>query len=220
VQACMAKVFATETALRITDEAIQILGGYGYMGDYKVEQNYRDARLLTIGEGATEILRFAIAGNLWDAKRDGEDVLPSHESLNELAGPQLNSDGEWAPGWHALQLAAGSVDIARRQVERQGRPSTFDPGWQCQAAAFAGLATRLWVSVQAALAGMEAAGNGAAAQRRSNAAQTFVVNSSIEICHESSKFLGTLGQTDAQLLSNYAEALQIPRASAFLPSRR
>ena len=65
VQACMAKVFATETALRITDEAIQILGGYGYMRDYKVEQNYRDARLLTIGEGASEILRFAIARNLF-----------------------------------------------------------------------------------------------------------------------------------------------------------
>ena len=65
VQACMAKVFATETALSITDEAIQILGGYGYMRDYKVEQNYRDARLLTIGEGASEILRLAIARSLF-----------------------------------------------------------------------------------------------------------------------------------------------------------
>ena len=64
VQACMAKVFATETALRIADEAIQLLGGYGYMTDYKVEQNYRDLRLLTIGEGASEILRLAIAGHL------------------------------------------------------------------------------------------------------------------------------------------------------------
>src|SRR5208337_3715843 len=86
VQACMAKVFATETALRITDEAIQIMGGYGYMRDYKVEQNYRDARLLTIGEGASEILRFAIARNLLDQDRgDLADVLPRLDSLEVAA---------------------------------------------------------------------------------------------------------------------------------------
>ena len=91
VQACMAKVFATETALRIADEAIQLLGGYGYMTDYKVEQNYRDARLLTIGEGASEILRLAIARNLGEPGFGGEDLMPSLESLESDAGLRCGS---------------------------------------------------------------------------------------------------------------------------------
>lgn len=60
-EACAAKLLATETALTICDEALQIFGGYGYMTDYKVEKNYRDARLLTIGEGTSEVLKLTIA---------------------------------------------------------------------------------------------------------------------------------------------------------------
>ncbi len=131
VQACMAKVFATETALRITDEAIQIMGGYGYMRDYKVEQNYRDARLLTIGEGASEILRFAIARNLLDQDRgDIGDVLPHLDNLEVAAGPDRGSMSSlWGPGWRVLQLASESVRLVREEV-RPGMPADrigFEP---------------------------------------------------------------------------------------------
>ncbi|MFQ5942577.1 MAG: acyl-CoA dehydrogenase family protein [Anaerolineales bacterium] len=60
-EASMAKLYATEMAERVTRNAIQILGGYGYSAEYPVERIYRDARLMTIGEGTSEIQRLVIA---------------------------------------------------------------------------------------------------------------------------------------------------------------
>jgi len=60
-EAAMAKLFATEMAERVCYEAIQIHGGYGYSREYNVERMYRDARLMTIGEGTSEIQRLVIA---------------------------------------------------------------------------------------------------------------------------------------------------------------
>ncbi len=57
----MAKLFASEMAERVTRNAIQIHGGYGYSRDYPVERMYRDARLMTIGEGTSEVQRMVIA---------------------------------------------------------------------------------------------------------------------------------------------------------------
>ncbi len=56
--AAMAKTFASEMAVRVCDNALQILGGRGYETDYKIERYYRDARLMTMGGGTVEILRF------------------------------------------------------------------------------------------------------------------------------------------------------------------
>ncbi len=60
----MAKLFATEMAERVTRNAIQIHGGYGYSREYPVERMYRDARLMTIGEGTSEVQRLVIARNI------------------------------------------------------------------------------------------------------------------------------------------------------------
>jgi alkylation response protein AidB-like acyl-CoA dehydrogenase len=60
-QAAMAKLFASETAERAAYKAIQIHGGYGYSPEYPVERIYRDQRLMTIGEGTSEIQRIVIA---------------------------------------------------------------------------------------------------------------------------------------------------------------
>lgn len=59
-EAAMAKLFASETAERVAHNAIQIHGGYGYSAEFPVERIYRDQRLLTIGEGTSEILRTVI----------------------------------------------------------------------------------------------------------------------------------------------------------------
>lgn len=63
-EAAYAKLFATETAFRAANQAIQIHGGYGYMRDYEVERYLRDAKLLEIGEGTSEIQRLVIARQL------------------------------------------------------------------------------------------------------------------------------------------------------------
>lgn len=63
-EAAMAKLFASETAMRATNQAIQIHGGYGYMREYEVERLLRDAKLMEIGEGTSEIQRIVIARQL------------------------------------------------------------------------------------------------------------------------------------------------------------
>jgi alkylation response protein AidB-like acyl-CoA dehydrogenase len=60
-EAAMAKLFASEMGERICRNAIQVFGGYGYSREYPVERIYRDARLMTIGEGTSEIQRLVIA---------------------------------------------------------------------------------------------------------------------------------------------------------------
>jgi len=59
--AAMAKLFASETAMQVTTEAIQILGGYGYIKEYNAERFFRDAKILEIGEGTSEIQRIIIS---------------------------------------------------------------------------------------------------------------------------------------------------------------
>src|SRR5699024_6751196 len=63
-EAAYAKLFARETAVKSANEAIQIHGGYGYMREYEVERYLRDAKLLVIGEGTSEIQRVVIARQL------------------------------------------------------------------------------------------------------------------------------------------------------------
>jgi alkylation response protein AidB-like acyl-CoA dehydrogenase len=60
----MAKLFASETAVKVAEESIQIHGGYGYTKDYPAEKYWRDSKLCTIGEGTSEIQRLVIAKQL------------------------------------------------------------------------------------------------------------------------------------------------------------
>ncbi len=63
-ESAMAKLFASEVAVKVCDEAVQIHGGYGFIKDYGVEKFYRDVKLCTIGEGTSEIQRLVIARQL------------------------------------------------------------------------------------------------------------------------------------------------------------
>jgi hypothetical protein len=63
-ESAMSKLFASEAAVRIANEAVQIHGGYGFIKDYPVEKFYRDVKLCTIGEGTSEIQRMVIARQL------------------------------------------------------------------------------------------------------------------------------------------------------------
>ena len=63
-EAAMAKLFASEMAMRATVNAIQVLGGYGYTREYNVERYFRDVKLCTIGEGTSEVQRMVIARQL------------------------------------------------------------------------------------------------------------------------------------------------------------
>ena len=60
----MAKLYSSEAAMRVSDSAIQILGGYGFCREFEVERHYRDAKLCEIGEGTSEVQRIIIARSL------------------------------------------------------------------------------------------------------------------------------------------------------------
>lgn len=62
-EAAMAKYYASEIAVKVANDAVQIYGGYGYTKDFPVEKYYRDAKLCTIGEGTSEIQKIVIARN-------------------------------------------------------------------------------------------------------------------------------------------------------------
>jgi hypothetical protein len=66
-EASMAKLYASEIAVRVSEEAVQIHGGYGYTKDYPAEKYWRDSKLCTIGEGTSEIQRIVIAKQLLKA---------------------------------------------------------------------------------------------------------------------------------------------------------
>jgi alkylation response protein AidB-like acyl-CoA dehydrogenase len=67
-ESAMAKLFASEIAVRVCNEAVQIHGGYGFTKDYPVEKFYRDVKLMTIGEGTSEIQKLVIARQLLKSK--------------------------------------------------------------------------------------------------------------------------------------------------------
>ena len=61
VEAAKAKLFATDAAMRVTTDAVQVLGGYGYVADHPVERYMREAKVLQIVEGTNQIQRLVIS---------------------------------------------------------------------------------------------------------------------------------------------------------------
>ena len=72
----MAKLFASETAMSVTTQAVQIFGGYGYVTDYPVERYFRDAKVTEIYEGTSEIQRMVIAREVLVAAAAADGSLP------------------------------------------------------------------------------------------------------------------------------------------------
>jgi alkylation response protein AidB-like acyl-CoA dehydrogenase len=72
----MAKLFATETAMWVTTQAVQVFGGYGYVTDYPVERFFRDAKVTEIYEGTSEIQRIVIARETLAAAAANDGSLP------------------------------------------------------------------------------------------------------------------------------------------------
>jgi alkylation response protein AidB-like acyl-CoA dehydrogenase len=99
----MAKATASETAVRASEDALQILGGYGYLKDYATERYYRDAKQLTIVEGTSEVHRMIISRALEEGALDwGYDVeaaggLPHGEQDRARRGQSAVGAGNTAP---------------------------------------------------------------------------------------------------------------------------
>jgi alkylation response protein AidB-like acyl-CoA dehydrogenase len=66
--AAMAKLFAAETAMKVTTDAVQVHGGYGFIKDYEVERYFRDAKITQIYEGTSQIQKLVIARSMFGAR--------------------------------------------------------------------------------------------------------------------------------------------------------
>lgn len=84
-ESCMAKLLAPEVALFVTDRAIQIHGGYGYVKDYPVERYFRDARICGIYEGTDEMQRMTIAKNLLTETAPARTVAVQEQAQKVLS---------------------------------------------------------------------------------------------------------------------------------------
>jgi butyryl-CoA dehydrogenase len=73
-EAAMAKLFAAETAMRVTTDAVQVHGGYGFIKEYQVERHFRDAKITQIYEGTSQIQKLVIARHLLAASPDMTSV--------------------------------------------------------------------------------------------------------------------------------------------------
>jgi butyryl-CoA dehydrogenase len=78
--AAMAKVFATDVAMKVTTDAVQIFGGYGYCKDYPIEKYMRDAKITQIYEGTNQVQRMVIARNLIKESASMEPRLAEHKN--------------------------------------------------------------------------------------------------------------------------------------------
>jgi alkylation response protein AidB-like acyl-CoA dehydrogenase len=67
-EASMAKLFASEMAMKVTTDAIQVHGGYGFITEYEVERHFRDAKITQIYEGTSQIQKLVIARSLFGGR--------------------------------------------------------------------------------------------------------------------------------------------------------
>ena len=109
------KVFASETLDDVTDEGVQLHGGYGYHEDYAVERSYRDSRINRIFEGTNEINRLLAIAML--LKRAQRGTLPLVEAVKKLqaellSGPSLSTNGHAGPFSEETKLVENAKKVA------------------------------------------------------------------------------------------------------------
>jgi alkylation response protein AidB-like acyl-CoA dehydrogenase len=82
VESAMAKLYSSEIAVRVAEDAVQIFGGYGFVKDYPAEKFFRDVKLTTIGEGTSEIQRLVIARQLLLASNHRSEQSAAHRGTH------------------------------------------------------------------------------------------------------------------------------------------
>ena len=114
-QAAMAKLFATDTAMQVTTDAVQVLGGYGYVEDFPVERYMREAKVLQIVEGTNQIQRMVI----------GRRPSPPGPRAGPTRGHCARSSGRNAPSGRPVEWA-GRTTGRRAHRRRQGAPTLVE----------------------------------------------------------------------------------------------
>jgi alkylation response protein AidB-like acyl-CoA dehydrogenase len=114
MEASIIKIFGTECLDLVTDESLQILGGYGFTADYPIERQFRDARINRIFEGTNEINRLVIPATL--VKRVGQGGLPLMEFLGRVKEEIRDATKRVVPGGERLGIEIHATEMAKRIV--------------------------------------------------------------------------------------------------------
>jgi alkylation response protein AidB-like acyl-CoA dehydrogenase len=114
IEQSIVKVFGTETLDFVADEALQMLGGYGYVADYPLERQYRDSRINRIFEGTNEINRLLIPATVM--KRVMTQGLPMLEFMQQVEADLASGNGHHEPADGPLAREIHAVDQAKRLV--------------------------------------------------------------------------------------------------------
>jgi alkylation response protein AidB-like acyl-CoA dehydrogenase len=114
IEASIMKVFGTETLDFVADEALQVLGGYGFTADYPVERHWRDARINRIFEGTNEINRLIIPATL--VKKIGRGGLPYTEFLAQVEREIADKKEFPMPPPGPLQREQRAADVSKRII--------------------------------------------------------------------------------------------------------
>jgi len=114
IEQSIVKVFGTETLDFVVDEALQMLGGYGFVADYPLERHYRDSRINRIFEGTNEINRLLIPATMM--KRVMTQGLPMLAFMQEVEADLASGNGHHPPVDHTLFHEVHAVNQAKRLV--------------------------------------------------------------------------------------------------------
>jgi alkylation response protein AidB-like acyl-CoA dehydrogenase len=119
IEASILKVFGTETLDAVADDALQILGGYGFTADYPVERHFRDSRINRIFEGTNEINRLIVPATL--VKRIGRGRLPYTEFLEQV-DREIADPATWPPSVPGpLTREIRAVEVGKRVIAYTAR---------------------------------------------------------------------------------------------------
>ena len=122
-----AKCFASDVAMEITTDAVQLLGGYGYTKDYPVERMMRDAKITQIYEGTNQVQRIVMARQLLNTRRPS----PQFRVLGQLRGVSANDLGEHRAGGLVVPETAEPAGVEAPELDtgtvrvRPSPPETF-----------------------------------------------------------------------------------------------
>jgi alkylation response protein AidB-like acyl-CoA dehydrogenase len=114
IEQSIVKIFGTETLDFVVDEALQMLGGYGFVADYSLERHYRDSRINRIFEGTNEINRLLIPATIM--KRAMTQGLPVLEFIQEVEAELANGNGHEGRSDGPLAREIHAVDQAKKLV--------------------------------------------------------------------------------------------------------